>query len=71
MSFSSSRKNGLIRKIGLISKFMTSPPDQQTIATLILPNISASRSNQTLKLGQLTDYHKRNIFFSKIMLKMR
>ena len=48
---------------------MTSPPDQQTIATLILPNISASRSNQTLKLGQLTDYHKRNIFLQKLCLK--
>ena len=33
-------KNGLIRKITLISKFMTSRPGYQTIAIHILPNIS-------------------------------
>ena len=35
-------KSGLIRKIRLISKFMTSQPGQQTIAAHILPNISRS-----------------------------
>ena len=34
--FSSRRKNGLIRKIGLTSKFMTSRPGLQTIAIRIL-----------------------------------
>ena len=37
-------KNGLIRKIRLISKFMTSQPEKQTIAMLVLPNISRSKA---------------------------
>ena len=28
----------------------------------MLPSISGSKSNQTMKLGQLIDYNKRNIF---------
>ena len=28
----------------------------------VLPNISQSKGNQTIKLGQLTEYNKRNIF---------
>ena len=43
-------KNGLIRKITLFSKFMTSQPGKQTIAIHILPNISRSKDNQTMKL---------------------
>ena len=35
----------------LISKFI-----------LILPNISQSKGNQTMKSGQLIEYNKRNIF---------
>ena len=42
-------KNGWIRNIKLISKFMTSQPEKQTIAIHILPNISRSKSNQTTK----------------------
>ena len=52
------RKNGLIRKISLTSKFMTS----QTIAINILPNISQSEGNQIMKFGQLIEYNKINIF---------
>ena len=29
----------------------------------ILPNVSRSKSNQTMKLGQLLEYNKRKIFF--------
>ena len=29
----------------------------------MLPNISGGKSNQTIKLGQLIDYNKRNISF--------
>ena len=36
-----------------------------------IANILGSKSNQAMKLGQLIDYKKRNIFFSKIMQKMR
>ena len=41
---------------------MTSQPDLQTIPIRILPNISPSKGNQTMKLGQLIEYNKRNIF---------
>ena len=41
---------------------MTSQPGQQTIAIHILPNISRSKGNQTMKLEQLITYSKRNIF---------
>ena len=52
-TFRSCTKNSLIRKIRLISKFMTSKPGLQTIPIHILPNISQSKSNQTMKFGQL------------------
>ena len=45
---------------------MTSQPGQQTIAIHILANISRSKSNQTIKLDQLIEYNKRNIFAQKI-----
>ena len=47
------RKNGLIRKIKLTSKFMTSHPGLQTIAIHILTNILQSKGNQAIKFGQL------------------
>ena len=31
----------------------------------ILPNISRSRGNQTMKFGQLEEYNRRNIFLQK------
>ena len=51
LTFWSCRKNGLIRKIRLISKFMTSQPGQQTITIHILPNVSRSKGNQAMKFG--------------------
>ena len=61
------RKNGLIRKMRrLTSKFMTSQPGSQTIAILILPDISQSKGNQAMKFGQLIEYNKRNIFLQKL-----
>ena len=47
------RKNSLIWKIGLASKFMTSQPGLQTIAIHILLNISQSKDNQAMKFGQI------------------
>ena len=41
---------------------MTSQPGSQTIVIHILPNISQSKDNQTMKLGQLIEYNKRIIF---------
>ena len=66
MTFCSCRENGLIRKISLTSKFMTSQPGLQTIATQILANISQSKGNQKMKFGQLIEYNKRNIFLQKL-----
>ena len=37
-------------------------PSQQTITTHILPNISWNKNNKTMKLSQLMEYVKRNIF---------
>ena len=51
-----------IKKIRLISKFMTSQPGKQTITTHILPNISRRRGNGTKKFGQLIERNMRNIF---------
>ena len=39
-------KNGLIRRLRLISKHMNSKPGQQTIAIQILPNISRSKGKE-------------------------
>ena len=36
---------------------MTSQPGKQTFATYILPNISSSKGNQTMKFGQLIKYN--------------
>ena len=44
---------------------MTSQPGQQTTAIHILTNISRSKGNQAMKLGQLIDYNMRNIFLEK------
>ena len=51
-TFWSCRKNGLIRKTRLTSRFMTSQPGLETIAIHILSNISQSKGNQTMKLVQ-------------------
>ena len=48
---------------------MTSQPGLQTIAIHILPNISRSKSNQTMKLGQLIEYNKRNILIQELCRK--
>ena len=63
------QKNGLIRKIQLYSKFMTSQPGKQIIIINILPNIVRRKGNQTIKLGLLIDYNLRNIFFEKSYTK--
>ena len=52
----------MIRKIRLTSKFMTSQRGLQKIAINIFPKISQSKGHQTVRLGQLIKYNKRNIF---------
>ena len=44
---------------------MMSQTGKQTIRTHILPNISRSKGNQTMKFGQLIEYNVRNIFLYK------
>ena len=68
-TFWSCMKNRLIRKVRLASKFMTSQPGLQTIVIHILPNISQSKGNQTMKFGQLLEYNERNIFLQKLSRK--
>ena len=46
-----------MRKLKIISKFMTSQPEKQTIAIHVWPNISRSKGNQTMKLGPLIEYN--------------
>ena len=53
-------KNGLIRKLRLISKFMTSQPGKQTIAIHVLHNISRSRDYQRVKFGHFVEYNMTN-----------
>ena len=48
---------------------MTSKPDLQTIAINILPNISRSKDNQTIKFGQLVEYDMTNTFLHKLWRK--
>ena len=47
-------KIGLIRKIRLVSKFMTPQPGKQTIARHIFHDISRGKGNQTMRFGHLT-----------------
>ena len=48
---------------------MTSQPGSQTITIHILPNISRSKDNQTMKFGQLIEYNMRNISAEKSYTK--
>ena len=45
---------------------MTSQSGKQTIAMHILPNISRSKGNQTMKFDQLIEYIMRNIFLEML-----
>ena len=63
------QKTCLISKIRLISKFMTSQAELQTIAKLILLIISRSKGNQTMKLGQLIELNMKHIFLEKSYTK--
>ena len=48
---------------------MTSQRGLQTIAIQNLANISRSKGNQTMKLGQLIQYNMRTIFLEKLFSK--
>ena len=63
------KKNCLIKKIWLTSKFIMSQPGKQTIAIHILNNISRSKNNQVMEFGQLVECNTRNIFLEKSYTK--
>ena len=63
------QKNVLIKKIRLISKSVVSQPRKQTVAIHILPNVSRSKDNQIMKLGQLIEYNMRKFFLEKLYTK--
>ena len=44
---------------------MTSQPGKQTIPVHIVPNISSSKANQTMKFSHLIEYIRRTILFEK------
>ena len=48
---------------------MTSPSVKDTIVIHILPNISRSKGNQTMKYDQLIEYNMRNIILEKLHTK--
>ena len=48
---------------------MTSQPGKQIIRIHILPNISRSKSNQTMRFGQLIECNTRNVFLGKSFTK--
>ena len=48
---------------------MTSQPGKQTIAIHILPNISRSKGNQTMKFGQLIECNMSSNFLEKSYTK--
>ena len=48
---------------------MASQTGSQTISIHILPNISRTKSKQTMKIGQLIEYNMRNIFVEKTYAK--
>ena len=53
--------NGLIRKLTLLSKFMTLQPGTQTIA-VHMSKISRSNHSQAIEIGQLIGHKVRNKF---------
>ena len=62
LTFWPCRRNGVIRKIRLIAKFLTPHSGKQTNTIHLLPNTSRSKKNQTLKFGQIIEYNNRNIY---------
>ena len=54
------QENGLIRKLELTSKFMTSPTGKQIIIIHMLPNIPRSKDKKTKRFDQITEYNMKN-----------
>ena len=59
------KKNNLMRKVRLTSKFMTPKTGEQITAIHVLSNISGSKGNQIVKRGQSIKHNLRNIYLQK------
>ena len=57
------------RERSFISAFSICMTAPLTITTHVLPNISQSKENQTMKFGQVIQYNKRNIFLKRLCRK--
>ena len=62
------KKTGLIRKLRLTSKLMSST-GKQIITISILPNVSRSKGNQIMKFSQLIEYNMLNTPLKKSQTK--
>ena len=51
LDFSPMQKNGLVKKVRSISKFMTSQAGKHKITIHISPNILKSKDNQIIRFG--------------------
>ena len=58
-----------MRSLRLIQKLVTLQTGQ-VITIHILPDISRSKGNQSMKFGQLIEYNVRNIFLQKSCMKL-
>ena len=63
-------ENDFIRKLSLISKFMSPQTGKQTVTIHILRNISRSKGNQAIKLSQLIEYKIRDAFLENHTQKL-
>ena len=63
-------ENGFIRKLSLISKFMSPQTGKQTVTIHILRNISRSKGSQAIKLSQLIEYKIRDAFLENHTQKL-
>ena len=69
MSFWSCRRNGLIKQIRLISKFMTCNLVSKQLQQAYCPISHEVKATRSMKLGQLTENNKTNIFLQKLYRK--
>ena len=60
------QKNGLIRKLRSVSKFMTLKTRQKIVTIHILFYISRSIGKKKRKFSQLIEYNMKNIFLEKL-----
>ena len=58
-------KNLLDKKAKVKIKIYDVTKRQKIITIYMLPNISRSKGNQTIKFGQIIEYNMKNIFFEK------